>query len=680
MVSIFLGELIEIKRLFDMPTEKKMGSKWISIISLLLVFSIYGSMSYFGKMNPYTTGLLSALFVSFTGLLGGCLSGLIGRKTFVGYLLLSWLLCNLIIITNWWHFQYFRAYYNYDVFKFGSDGLEAARSLVAFEYTTEALQLLLLSALFSWASVHWYRPGHYRSTGAYGLKVICLALAGLCFSSTAGVLETLKDRNAFLLSPNLFHPMHAFFYPLDVYREQHYLDEGRDFFKQKNSPQVSTVMSSSGQGHGADTGPLNVIVINLESFRASFIGHYGADEGLTPNFDAIAAKYLSASQFYASSNFTVKAETEIFCGTFDHNIRVSVAEYRELKNLRCLPSLLSEQGYQTHYFHGNRGRFYNRLAYMPELGFEHLYFHADNLEAGSDGRLYTGWGVSDEDMYQIMLDKLTGLGEQPFFASVLTLTNHYPFNGEVNIEVPYKTTKSGARFGDKALYDNYRNTVYYTDYALGKFWEVFRASPLFKNTIVLITADHGIWLFPEEQKGASYAEKNETFFRMPLAIYHPHLEQPRSIDQISSQVDILPTLLELLGIPFDSDYYLGKSLLHLVEEPWAIMKKSGEQFVRYSDRMCYLKSAGCSGAHQQCYSVLDPERQQETTEECALISGDLLNGGTVTEIVPSLDVSKSYDAVAFENKRIFKTPENVAAQVVKHITNLELKIQQRQNP
>ena len=318
-----------------MPTGKKMAGKWISIISLLLVFSMYAFMAYFGKINPSSTGLMSSALVMLLGLLLGLLAGVVGKKTFAAYMLLGWLVMNLLIISNWWHFQYFRAYYNYDVFSFGSDGLEAARSLVAFEYTREALQLLLLSAMFSWTAVRWYRPAYYRTTGVYGLKAICLVAGLICFNAIATVGQQLKQKNAYVLLPEYFHPVHAFFLSLDSKAFNDDFVQSWNAFKGLNTA-VSDQHSFGSLSASISQAPrYNVISIVLESVRASQIGVYGSVDGLTPNLDRIARENSYSKNFYANSNLTIKSETSIFCGVFDHGAKISIAEYREEKLLDC---------------------------------------------------------------------------------------------------------------------------------------------------------------------------------------------------------------------------------------------------------------------------------------------------------------------------------------------------------
>lgn len=662
--------------------------------------------------------------VAFFGLFLAFVCAFFGKGYFRWYLFVSWLAINLIIISSWWHFQYFRAYLNYDALQYIGGGFEGLKSVLAFKYKVLSIILLLSTGLLCLATIYFYNNNSYRTSGVMGFKIICLGLGIICFYSVNNVLDNLKSKNTLVLSPYYFHPVHAFLYSLDVYRESHYLNESWAYFRGKNSYQSknSYIKDSIGdqqrgtKHHLVDkltpnsidktdnktVKPLNVIVITLESFRASFIGHYGSVDGLTPNFDHLAKRYITARHFYANSNFTIKAETSIYCGIFDHNARVSISENTQKKNLQCLPEILRNIGYQTYYFHGNNGRFYNRSEYLPELGFDHLYFHADQPNARKDNRQYIGWGLSDEDIYDIMLSTLEHrlnsnanptLGStldvapeqmyqqaqaKPFFAGVMSLSNHYPFNGKLPIKPPFPSSDENIELTDQQLFDNYRNTVFYTDYALGQFWQAFERSSLYDNTMVVITADHGIWSFGKDESELGEVLKNEEFFRVPLMIYQPQLTQPVEIAQVASQIDILPSVLALLNIHVDRNYYAGKNILENVADPWSIMTKSGEQFVRYKDKFCYIESLGCSGVQQQCFSTTDPSADSEPDSEpqrerCISVVGDLLRGGRVGDkIERTSDVTKSYDLVTYDNKRIFLNPTRLVA-----ATHRQLKPTQR---
>ena len=149
----------------------------------------------------------------------------------------------------------------------------------------------------------------------------------------------------------------------------------------------------------------------MESIRADLVGHYRDGVSHTPNLDRLAETYISARNFYANTNFTVSGELAALCGIFDHNTRPPISKYHEqIESLDCLPGQLQSRGYESIYLHGHNSKFYDRDKFLPMLGFNELYFHADEEDDHSD---YMGWGASDLVMTDIVMESPGGPGGSP---------------------------------------------------------------------------------------------------------------------------------------------------------------------------------------------------------------------------------------------------------------------------
>jgi phosphoglycerol transferase MdoB-like AlkP superfamily enzyme len=138
------------------------------------------------------------------------------------------------------------------------------------------------------------------------------------------------------------------------------------------------------------------------------------------------------------------------------------------------------------------------------------------------------WGVADEDLYKkaiSVLDKHHEDGRK-FFSLLMTTSNHRPYNfpeGRIDIS---QGTRSAA--------------VKYTDYAIGKFIEDAKNKSWFKDTIFVIIADH---CAASAGKVHLPVEK----YRIPMIIYSPGYITPGVNDNLSSQIDVPPTILGMLG-------------------------------------------------------------------------------------------------------------------------------------
>ncbi|CAA0082967.1 Lipoteichoic acid synthase 2 [Zhongshania aliphaticivorans] len=612
------------------------------IIFLVLMEIVFLGMSYFGKLNPHPSGLLSSFYVLCFVLFSCGFAGYWGRAAFRVVVSLAWFIQFVLTVSNWWYFQYFQSYFNYEALQLGADSIASFRAISVFDNKANAVTLTLLSMFFLVCAVR--SSSIERVKPRTSILLCCFGLIGAAISGS--ILSISFDRyrelNIFSLAPSYISPVHAFFVSTSIASESPKTAIGYEEFTEMNR----------GLAIDRKLKDYNVIVIVLESMRASLIGHYNGGRTVTPNFDKFARENTVATTFYANSNYTVKGETAIFCGIFDHNSKPPISKYAdEIKNLTCLPHILEKKGYKSIYFHGNRAEFYSRDKYMKAVGFEELQFF-DQARRKSLDMSEIGWGVADEAMYDYMMTKLLNEAERPFFASVTTLSSHYPFDWEWNIEFP----NLGVDAQENAMYSNYNKAVYYEDYAFGKFWDAFRQSKLYKNTIVVVTADHGIWSF-SDNKALSLVEQNEQFFRMPLMIYSPNLTSPRHINQVSSQIDIPPTVLSLLGINEEESAFIGKDIFVDVEKPWSISMKSGELSVRVNDTICSTSTGECGGVHQECTARNYGEillHEVSDIQRCIRVERDLLKGGDYSNVEDGRElVGKGLSIIRRHNKHVF---------------------------
>lgn len=607
----------------------------LASLAAVVFFSDFGAVSpYLGVLNSgfFVFSVQSAILVALHSF---------GRLYLHAALIL--LTSNLILVfANWWHYQYFRSFLNYQSFVLIADSLEAGFSILEFKYLESAFLLLLVSSLFLWLSFFTYR-GAIVSRSCLLLFFVVAACCALGSGYAANSsISNYRALNVLRLSPEYFNPVHAFFIPLiDVTSLSADEADSILWLSQNNlEHRESQLPRFQSSDH-------NVVVVMLESIRASELRSWAEGGLLAPSIDDFSERYIKANQFYANTNFTVKAEMATWCGLFDHNAKPPLSKYSDHLLLDCLPEHLKRRGYVTRFYHGYQSRFYNRREFLPKVGFDSGLFYADLDEGAAVEKI--GWGISDEAMLGIMLDELSS-SSSPFFAHITTLSSHYPFHWQW----PAKSQPTDfVESGDK-LYDNYRRAVAYEDYAFGKFWEAFKSSPLAENTIVLVTADHGVWTFsPEDMQKNDPVLLDEKFFRVPLMIYHPDIDQPMVIEQVSSQIDIAPTLLAMLGLPYD--HFIGKNMLVEVEQPWALMMKSGQLVARIGDTHCRIEGRECAGLHQECVAHQFGElftRRFSDMQACYQIEGDLLKGGSYKKIeVNEPWLQHGFNLINYHNKR-----------------------------
>jgi phosphoglycerol transferase MdoB-like AlkP superfamily enzyme len=298
-----------------------------------------------------------------------------------------------------------------------------------------------------------------------------------------------------------------------------------------------------GAGATGSTGSeqkLNVILVSVESLGAEFLGAYGDQRGLTPNLDRLAKESLWFSKVYATGNRTVRG-LEALSLALPPTPGQSIVRRPNNGNLFTLGSVFEDKGYGVVFAYGGYGYFDNMNAY-----FEANHYRAVDRRAIPAARIQfeNVWGVADEHLYDQAIDEIdrdkAAHGNRPVFVHVMTTSNHRPYTYPAGrIDIPSGKGREGA--------------VKYTDYAIGYLFERARSRPWFKDTVFVITADHGA-----SARGTSQIPVDK--YLIPVFVYAPGRVAPRRVDRLMSQIDIPPTLLGLLDFRYYSKF-LGRDVL-----------------------------------------------------------------------------------------------------------------------
>jgi arylsulfatase A-like enzyme len=152
------------------------------------------------------------------------------------------------------------------------------------------------------------------------------------------------------------------------------------------------------------------------------------------------------------------------------------------------------------------------------------------------------WGMADEYLFDLALDRADEISNAggPFFFHIMTTSNHRPYTyPEGRIDIPPGTGRAGA--------------VKYTDWAIGNFIRKAKDKPWFDNTLFVILADH-------QASSAGRVQLPVQRYRITMWFYSPKDVQPGLMETLSSQIDVGPTLLSLMGVEYDSAAF-GRDIL-----------------------------------------------------------------------------------------------------------------------
>lgn len=292
---------------------------------------------------------------------------------------------------------------------------------------------------------------------------------------------------------------------------------------------------------------LNLIIISEESLGAGYVGAYGDTRGMTPNFDALAPKGLLFKNAYATGTRTVRG-LEAISSSFPPIPSESILKRPGNEHVTTAGVVLRQAGYHASFLYGGFGMFDNMNYFFGQNGFD-LSDRAD-IEQVTFANI---WGVCDQDLFRHAMgyyDRVSKDGK-PFFSIIMTTSNHKPYTFPAGIPgIPERGTR--------------HDGVRYADYAIGEFFREAPKHAWFDDTIVVVVADHdarvyGKALIPIER------------YRIPMLVLSPKHIEPRVFEQPVSQIDLVPTLMGMLGIEYTAPFYGANVLDPSVEQPRPIL-------------------------------------------------------------------------------------------------------------
>ena len=280
-------------------------------------------------------------------------------------------------------------------------------------------------------------------------------------------------------------------------------------------------------------GKLNVVIITSESFGAEFSKLYGSAQDLTPEFDAYAQQGLWFRHVYASGTRTVRG-LEAVTASFPPIPTDSIVRRPGNENIATWGKVMQANGYHTSFLYGGYGYFDNMNYFYANNGFE----VRDRQQVQKPVRFENIWGVADEDLYDMALKFYDALAKsrRPFFSHIMNTSNHKPFTFRTG--VPGVQPTGGGR----------PSGVRYADFAQGYFLKEAAKHSWFDNTIFIIVADHGARVYGKQDIPLKTYE-------IPMLIFSPKHIQPREVDTLMTQVDVAPTVLGLLGLPYAAPFF-----------------------------------------------------------------------------------------------------------------------------
>jgi lipoteichoic acid synthase len=471
----------------------------------------------------------------------------LGRRLLIAYFLMTFILYANVVFYRF-NSDFITIATMLQTSNFGSLGTSVA-SLVMWHDILYIIPFAFLVMLY-FKSKHQWNPSRIKLKKSVGVVtagvLIFFVNLGLAEIDRPQLLERTFDRNYLVKYLGAYNFM--IYDAIQSFQSstQRVLADSSDITEVENytkSKYAEPNPEYFGKGEGK-----NIIKIHLESFQSFLIDFELHGEEVTPFLNSLVRdeEYTYFDNFFHQTEQGKTADAELTMDTSLYGLPQGSAFVTHGDNTyQSLPAILDQQqGYTSAIFHGDGKSFWNRDEVYRYLGIHDFYY--DIFYDMSEENVIN-YGLKDKPFFEESMPILEQM-EEPFYAHMMTLTHHHPFildEGEETIEPA--ETRSGT-------VNRYFQTARYLDEALEQFFEDLKEAGLYEDSIIMLYGDHyGISdnhnrameeLLGEEITPLKYAELQ----RVPFIIRVPGVEGQGVNHSYSGMVDVMPTLLHILGI------------------------------------------------------------------------------------------------------------------------------------
>lgn len=303
----------------------------------------------------------------------------------------------------------------------------------------------------------------------------------------------------------------------------------------------------------------NLLVIQVESLESFILGKEINGKKITPVMDKLVDTGFYFPNIYEQVNEGTSSDADLMINTSMFPLRRGSTFFRYPNTTyNSLPLLLEEQGYETAAIHPDKGSFWNYVNGLKGIGFQHFVdYYSFNIDE------HIGMGLSDGSYFRQVVPMLKKMSN-PFYAFTVTLTNHGPFD----LPKEYRTLDLDSELASNEL-GGYFESVKYTDTQIGMLLDLLDKSGILDDTVVVIEGDHtGVHKYYNHSidklsnKEDWYSDNGH--HTMPFIVWSKDINSPKTFDTIGGQVDIMPSLLYLMGVPTEKyeNTALGRNLFN----------------------------------------------------------------------------------------------------------------------
>ncbi len=318
--------------------------------------------------------------------------------------------------------------------------------------------------------------------------------------------------------------------------------------------------------------PKNLVIFVQESLGAQFVGALNGEQGekgITPNLDRLSKEGVLFNQLYSNGTRSIRGLAGLAAGFLPVPGKGVLKRNKSQKNFFSVAQLLKPYGYYSLFIYGGEKRFDNMASWFYGNGFDEIIDEEKFVNPGFHGI----WGVSDEDLVKRANQEFVKLYQkkQPFVSVMFSTTNHTPFDFPEGRFELIKGVKP----------HSVKNAVKFADYAIGLFIDQAKKEAYYKDTIFVIAADHNVRVYGDNLLPYK-------MFRIPGLILGDGVE-PRQINRLSGQPDVLASALDLIGLDNLSYPILGHSIYENHKKDMVLMQFHQMYGLRVGDKIAIIQ-------------------------------------------------------------------------------------------
>ena len=512
------------------------------------IFSALLRGLWFDNVIACYISILPLVVFVIAGLLNKLVKGLF--RTFNFFYIIVYMLVFAIGSADIPYFNYFFKHLNSSIFNWKEEGAtNAAMILEEASYYAYFLLFIILIIIFGYLvfkiSKFLLRIPQENIRGKQYLIYIplCILLIGSCFFGIRGRFgyNPIKTSQAYFCTNSFLNQLGinpSFFFMRDLIEnsKKHYsvdnlvsegdairnvrLALGLDNSYDKSQSPVARLIVDSGVPK-----KMNVVFILMESMSADFLKVRENGKTITPYLNSLIDKSYYFENFYSAGTHTnhgILASLYGLPSVLDKNMMKNV----DIPLCQGIPSILQDKGYRTMFFMTHEAQYDNVNAFLLENGIQEIYSQEDYPKE----KRVNNFGVPDDYLFEYGIAKINekAADHKPFFATLLTISNHPPYI----VPDKYKSVSD----------DIQHQIVAFADDAIRAFMQEAAKTIWYDNTIFVLLGDHG------RVVGSQIYDMPLSYNHIPLIIYSPTFEDaPKRFGQFGGQVDVFPTILGLLN-------------------------------------------------------------------------------------------------------------------------------------